>query len=94
MNKPKEKPVHNVKVGLIEAAIWKNETERGPRYNVTFRRNYVVETNGQRTWRSTDSFGRDDLLTVAKLADLAHTWIAEQKTSAEGEVPPTDGASI
>ena len=25
-----------------------------------------------------DSFGRDDLLVVAKLADLAHTWICEQ----------------
>ena len=25
--------------------------------------------------KSTDSFGRDDLLVLAKVADLSHTWI-------------------
>ena len=28
-------------------------------------------------WRSTHSFGRNDLLTVAKVADLAHTKVCE-----------------
>ena len=26
-------------------------------------------------WATTDTFGRDDLLLVSKVADLAHTWI-------------------
>ena len=26
-------------------------------------------------WHTTESFGRDDLLLLAKVADLAHTWI-------------------
>ena len=74
----KERPIHSVKLGLIEAAIWRNETEGKPRFNVTVRRLYSVEGEGQRTWRSTDSFGRDDLLAAAKVLDLAHTWICEQ----------------
>ncbi len=32
----------------------------------------------QDQWASTSSFGRDDLLLVAKVADTAHTWIFEQ----------------
>jgi hypothetical protein len=36
-------------------------------------------------WRSLESFGRDDLLVLAKVADLAHTWICEQ---ARGEEVP------
>ena len=29
-------------------------------------------------WKQTDSFGRDDLPLLAKVIDLAHTWIFEQ----------------
>ena len=85
----KEKPVHNVKLGLIEAAIWRNETEGRARFNVTVRRSYVVEDEGRRTWRSTDSFGRDDLLALAKVADLAHTWIHEQ-AAVKAEAEPAN----
>ena len=69
-----KKPVHEVRLGAIKAAIWANETEKGVRHNVTFQRLYK-EGDG---WRSSDSFGRDDLLLVAKVANLAHTWIYEQ----------------
>ena len=33
---------------------------------------------GDETWKETDSLGFDDLLTMAKLLDQAHTWIARQ----------------
>jgi hypothetical protein len=85
----KERPIHSVKLGLIEAAIWRNETEGKPRFNVTVRRLYSVEEEGQRKWRSTDSFGRDDLLVAAKVLDLAHTWICEQA----GTKPETEHAA-
>ena len=29
-------------------------------------------------WHQSQSFGRDDLLLVAKVADLCHTWIYRQ----------------
>ena len=31
-----ERPVHEVRLGKVKAAIWRNETEVGVRYGVTF----------------------------------------------------------
>ncbi len=73
-------PAHEVRLGSIKAVVWKNNTDAGVRYNVTLSRIY----RDQEEWKSTDSFGRDDLLVVAKVADLAHTWIHQQSES-EGE---------
>lgn len=83
----KQKPIHTVKLGLIEAAIWRNETEGKPRFNVTLGRLYPVEGEGRTTWRSTDSFGRDDLLAAAKTLDLAHTWICQQANAKADAAP-------
>ena len=77
---PNEKPAHEVRLGAIKATIWKNDTGNGARYNTTFARLYRDETE----WKSTGSFGRDDLLVVGKVADLAHSWICEQH---QEEVP-------
>ena len=69
------KPVAEVRIGAVKAAIWPNQTESGAvRYNVTFSRIYK-DADGN--WKSTSSFGRDDLLVVAKVADQAHTKIFE-----------------
>lgn len=62
-------------MGSIKATIWKNETEAGTRHNVTFSRLYRDGSG----WKSTDSFGRDDLLLLAKVADEAHSWICAQQ---------------
>ena len=70
----KTKPAHEVRLGHIKAAVWRNETEAGVRYNVTFSRLYKDGDN----WKSTESFGRDDLLLLAKVADQAHSWICAQ----------------
>ena len=71
----KQKPTYEVRLGHVKAAVWKNEVENGVRYNVTFSRIYKDAENG---WKSTDSFGRDDLLLLGKVADQAHSWIFEQ----------------
>jgi len=71
-NEPKSaRPVHEVRLGLVKAAIWANATREGVIHNVTFERSYK---DGDE-WKSTQSFGHDDLLKVAKLADQAHSWI-------------------
>jgi hypothetical protein len=72
---PRTQPVHVVRLRNIRAAIWANETEYGVRYNVTVARLYK---DNEEQWRTSDSFGRDDLLLLAKVLDLAHTWICEQ----------------
>ncbi len=68
------RPVHEIRLGLIKGAIWANTTREGVMFNVTFERSYK---DGEE-WKTTNSFGRDDLLKLAKLADEAHSWITRQ----------------
>lgn len=42
----KIRPVHSIRMGRIEAAIWRNEADKKVRHNVTFTRSYGVETDG------------------------------------------------
>ncbi len=70
----RKSPIYEIRFGFVKAAIWKNETENGPWYNVTISRFYKQGNE----WKDATSFGRDDLLLVAKAADVAHTWICEQ----------------
>lgn len=70
----KQKPIHEVRLGAIRGSLWKNEVNGVVRYNTTFSRLYK---DGDQ-WKSTDSFGRDDLLVLAKVADQAHSWIFAQ----------------
>jgi hypothetical protein len=68
-------PVKTFRLGRLKAAVWENETSNGIFYGVTFSRSYQDEA---KTWHDTDSYGRDDLPLVAKLADQAHTYIFER----------------
>lgn len=70
----KARPRATTRVGAIQAAIWANEHEGRTLYNVTVERIYR-DQNGD--WKSTTSFGRDDLLTLAKAADRAHSLILD-----------------
>lgn len=74
------KPIHEIRIGSVKAAIWENDTTNGTRHAVSFSRIYK---DGDQ-WKHTENFRRDELLVLAKVADLAHTWIVEQaRTSAE-----------
>jgi hypothetical protein len=68
------RPVHEVRLGRIKAAVWENETQNGKRHNVTFTRLYK---DGDE-WKDAANFGRDDLPLLAKVADRAHDWIYQQ----------------
>ena len=70
----KTKPIHEVRLGHVKAAVWRNPTETGVRYNATFCRIYKEGDS----WKTADSFGRDDLLLLGKIADQAHSWIFAQ----------------
>src|SRR5262245_54805786 len=63
---PKEKPVHEVRVGKVKAVVWLNHTESGPRHNVTLRRLFKRDDKSQ--WEQSDSFGRDDLPLVMEVS--------------------------
>ena len=69
-----QKPVDEIRIGRVKATIWRNGTEEQPRHNVTFSRLYK---DGDGEWKSTQSFGRNDLLVLGKVADFAHSRIFE-----------------
>ena len=76
MENEKTKPVDEIKLGSIVASIWRNESISGSYFNVTVTRLYK---DGE-TWKRSDSFGRDDLLLVAKVLDLSHTRIYQLRS--------------
>lgn len=76
----KNRPAHEVRLGRVKAAVWANEADGGVRYGVTVCRVYKDQ---QGKWRTTDSFGRDDLLLLAKVLDRAHSWICEATSGQE-----------
>ena len=72
----RQRPAHEVRLGRIKAAIWANSTDQGVRYNVTLTRLYKDQESGE--WRTSASFGRDDLLLVAQVCEMALVWLYQQ----------------
>jgi hypothetical protein len=69
------KPAHKIRSGVLQVTIWRNLSEKGTWYSVIPTRSYK---QGDDMWKETDSLGREDLLPMAKLLDLADTWIMHQ----------------
>jgi len=72
-----KQPAFEVRLGRIKAVVWENETKAGVRHNVQVSRLYRDEEQ----WKSSSSFGRDDLPLVAKVCDLAHSRLYESNGS-------------
>ena len=68
-------PAFKFKIGLITATIWENEGF----YSVDISRSY--KTN-EGDWKSTSSYGHNDLLNVAKCAERAENWISRKTAAA------------
>ncbi|MBL9185854.1 MAG: hypothetical protein JNK23_00105 [Opitutaceae bacterium] len=79
-------PVETFRLGRIKAVVWENDVDQQKYYNVSFARTYMDEA---KEFHDSDSFGRDDLPLMAKLADQAHTFIfsrlSELKAQAQNE---------
>lgn len=77
-----QKPLEEVRLGLVKAAIWQNQTETGVRHSASFSRIYKDGDD----WKTTTSFYPQDLLLLAKVADHAHTRILElQKQQSQAQ---------
>lgn len=81
-----KRPVHEIRLGRIKAAIWENETREGTRHNVSLTRIY----KDGNTWKDSNSFGRDDLPLLAKVADLAHSWVYGNASSPSSNVATSE----
>lgn len=66
--------VHEVRIGLIKASVYRKKTRSGIRYQVSAVRLY---RNGD-CWKQSARFGRDDLPVLRLAIDKAHTWIVQQ----------------
>ena len=71
----KQRPAQTIRYGRLKATVWRQESDKGPWYSVALARTYRDQAGN---WQSSGSFGRDDLLVLAKLADQAHSWIHRQ----------------
>jgi hypothetical protein len=76
-NKP---PVARLRIGLISASIWERTTEKGTFHSVSFERRY---RDASGNWQTTHSFDTNDLLSLAKLADQAHSKILDIRNGEE-----------
>ncbi|MFO0834384.1 MAG: hypothetical protein U0638_05390 [Phycisphaerales bacterium] len=93
------KPIRHVRRGMIQAAVWKNQSDGGTVfYTTTFERLYLDE---QGAWKHTQGFSRDDLLLLGRVAELAldeifelqETDRASQKSRNGGQGSPTPQAA-
>ncbi len=83
------KPVHEIRRGVVKISIWKNETEKGVFYNTTPARIY---RDAKDKWQTSDSYSRDQLLVLAELAKEANAWIFGQaKGNARSEAGEQKG---
>ena len=75
---PANKPIHEIRLGSIRAAIWANEDRPNHVwFAVTVSRLYK-DGDG---WKNSPSFHRDDLPVVAKIMDMAYAWIWDRQTA-------------
>lgn len=80
------KPVHKIRMGRIQAAIWANAHSGRTFYSVTAERRY---RSGE-SWKTSTSFGQQDLLALAKVIDEAHSWIIEASSPTHVRVVDLD----
>ena len=87
------KPVHQIRLSAIRAAIWLNQSDKTGEswFTVTVSRSY----RDKEQLKDTTTFRRDDLPIVAKAIEMAYAWIWEQSAPSESEAveslnqPPT-----
>ena len=78
------RPVHTIRHRSLKVSIWRNDTAKGPVYNVTIVRGF--RRDGEE-WKDSHSFGYDDLPIIAKLLDDAHSFITGLRAKSE-RLPP------
>ena len=67
-------PVFSCRHRALKAAVWQNESDKGPFYNVTVSRSYK---DGEK-WKESTSFGYDDILPIAELLRTCHGFISRE----------------
>jgi hypothetical protein len=84
MNEKREpvRPAHTVRLGKIRASVWGNRTNNATWYTITMNRLFK-DKNGK--WGQSDSFGVEDLPTIAAITEELTRWYFAQGEESEGE---------
>jgi hypothetical protein len=67
-------PVHTLRHRNIKAAIWRNDTDKGPMYNVTIVRSFRDQSG---EWKDSHSISYDDIMNVYE----AHAYISSLRAT-------------
>lgn len=84
------KPAHTIRYRNLKATIWKNASNNGDFYSVTLSRSYQDKED---QWHDASSFNTNDLPTVAKLCNDAHSWITWAERRAKDEAEKSGGTA-
>ena len=86
---PKQRPAFEARYGRLKVTVWRQESDKGPWFSTVPTRSYK---DNQGNWKTSSSFGRDDLLLMAKLLEQAHTWIwrEQAKQITQANEPQTE----
>ena len=68
-----KKPVFTYRIGSLSATIWPNQANDKTYYRTEIVRRYQDKSGN---WQTSSSFGHDELLNVAKLAERAEEYVA------------------
>jgi hypothetical protein len=77
MENSKNRPVQNIRVGGINAAIWEQEGSKGNFMNVSFSRSYKQGNE----WKTSHTYTVNQLDDLRRAATEAETYINENKRS-------------
>jgi len=82
-----KKPVHEIRIRGIKAAIFAHENENGVQYRIIKKRTYRVAEDkrkkGDNGWRETEYLSPDDLLLENHINTLAFQWVLEAQAAAK-----------
>ena len=71
------RPAHTLRYGALNVAVWRNRSDLGVFYSVSFSRSRKQDD----TWVKSPYFGECDLCLLAKAMLDVHSWIQTQKTA-------------
>lgn len=84
-----DQPIEKLRIGSVNAAIWRNRSKDGKVwYATTILRSYRTKDG----WKETASFSARDLPVIAKLTDIASRRILELEADAPSVKTPEAAA--
>lgn len=83
-------PIYEVRIGLVQARIWRKRTRSGIRHTVAVVRLF---RNGD-VWKESTRFGRDDLPVLRLVLDRAYGWLLSSTLSHEHTRDPDNGGPL